>query len=72
MAEAVRGGDTAEVICIVRPLDNPRAKSEVIKIDRASTAFLRQLAADREAQSSRSLTGATTATREINPPSLAR
>lgn len=72
LAETAQGGDSAEVICIVRSLDNPRAKSEVIKLDRASTALLRQLAADREAQKSRGVTSATTATRELNPPSLAR
>ena len=48
--------DGAEVICIVRPLSNPHAKSEVIVLDRASSAFLKQLAADRRAQEARHLT----------------
>lgn len=50
------GGDHAEVICIVRSLNNPQAKSEVIMLDRASSAFLQQLSADRQAQESRHLT----------------
>ncbi len=56
LAEVHSRGDGAEVICIVRSLSNPQAKSEVITLDRASPAFLRQLAADQEAQQSRRLT----------------
>ncbi len=41
----------AEVICIVRPLGNPQAKSEIIVLDKASQAFLDQLAAAQNAQS---------------------
>jgi len=50
------GGETAEVICIIRPLSNPRAKSEVIMLDRASPQLLQQLSSDRQAQESRHLT----------------
>jgi thiol-disulfide isomerase/thioredoxin len=50
------GAETAEVICIVRSHNNPQAKSEVITLDHASSEFLRQLAADRQAQQSRHLT----------------
>jgi len=51
IAEVVGAADDgAEVICIVRSLSDPEAKSEVIMLDRASTDFLRQLAADRQAQ----------------------
>lgn len=46
----------AEVVCIVRPLADPRAKSKVVVIDRASPEFLQQLAADRRRQDSRTLT----------------
>jgi thiol-disulfide isomerase/thioredoxin len=46
----------AEVICIVRSLADPRAKSEIIVLDRASPAFLESLAADSERQASRRLT----------------
>jgi hypothetical protein len=52
----MQGNNSAEVICIVRPLNDPNAKSEVITLDRASMAFLQQLAADRQAQESRHLT----------------
>jgi hypothetical protein len=48
--------DGAEVICVVRPLNNPNAASEVIRLDRASQAFLTQLASDRQAQAARHLT----------------
>jgi hypothetical protein len=50
------GGPQAEVICIVRPLGDPQAKSEVVVLDRASQAFLEQLAAERSTQSTRRLT----------------
>jgi thiol-disulfide isomerase/thioredoxin len=56
LAELHKRGDSAEVICIVRSLSNPQAKSEVIMLDRASTAFLQQLGADRAAQDARHLT----------------
>jgi thiol-disulfide isomerase/thioredoxin len=56
LAEMQKRGDSAEVICIVRSLDNPQAKTEVIMLDRASTAFLKQLAADRDAQAGPHLT----------------
>ncbi|MBI3838593.1 MAG: trypsin-like peptidase domain-containing protein [Planctomycetia bacterium] len=56
LAEMRQRGDSAEVICVVRSLSNPQAKSEVIMLDRASSAFLKQLAADREAQEARHLT----------------
>lgn len=56
IAQLERGSDHAEVICIVRSLNNPQAKSEVIMLDRASSAFLQQLSADRQAQESRHLT----------------
>jgi thiol-disulfide isomerase/thioredoxin len=49
-------GQPAEVICIVRPLGDPKAKSEVVVLDRASQAFLEQLAAERNTQGTRKLT----------------
>lgn len=48
--------DGAEVICIVRSLGDRNAKTEVIRLDRASPDFLRQLAADRQAQQAEHLT----------------
>lgn len=56
LAAMQQQGDNAEVICIVRSLDNPQAKTEVIMLDRASTAFLKQLAVDRDVQAGRHLT----------------
>ncbi len=53
---AAGGNDGAEVICVVRPLNKPNAASEVIRLDRASQAFLQQLASDRQAQAARHLT----------------
>ncbi|HEX4143390.1 MAG TPA: thioredoxin domain-containing protein [Pirellulales bacterium] len=50
------GAQQAEVICIVRPLGDPQAKSEVVVLDRASQAFLEQLAAERTTQGTRRLT----------------
>lgn len=46
----------AEVICIIRSLNSPNAPSEVIRLDHASPAFLKQLAVDRGAQDARHLT----------------
>jgi thiol-disulfide isomerase/thioredoxin len=46
----------AEVICIVRPLSDPNAKSEIIVLDKASRAFLDQLGAEQRAQPLRQLT----------------
>ena len=46
----------AEVICIVRSLDDPRAKSEVIVLDKASPQFIERLTAERYAQQQRQLT----------------
>jgi hypothetical protein len=43
----------AEVICIVRSLDDPRAKSEVIVLDRVSPQFIERLSAERFAQQQR-------------------
>jgi hypothetical protein len=56
LAELRSRGGSAEVICIVRSLSNPGAKSEVIMLDHASPDFLRQLTADRSAQEARHLT----------------
>jgi len=41
-----RAKEGAEVICIVRPRNNPEGKSDVIVLEHASQEFVRQLAAD--------------------------
>ncbi len=46
----------AEVICIVRPLNNPGAKSEIIVLDKASPAFLDSLSNERQDQRPKDLT----------------
>jgi hypothetical protein len=46
----------AEVICLVRGLDDPQAKSRVLQLNRASPAFWRQLAAGSTAEPARKLT----------------
>jgi len=56
LAEIDRHAAGAEVICIIRPLADPRAKSEIIVLDKASPAFLDQLADERCVQDARHLT----------------
>jgi S1-C subfamily serine protease len=46
----------AEVICVIRPLADPRAKSQVIVLDNASPAFMEQLATEQQRQDARHLT----------------
>lgn len=52
----MRNNSDAEVICIVRPRGNAKAKSEVIVLDRASSGFLEQLESERATQESRRYT----------------
>jgi thiol-disulfide isomerase/thioredoxin len=56
LGEIGRRSEGAEVICIVRSLTDPRAKSEIIVLDRASPDFVKQLASERQVQQSRHLT----------------
>jgi S1-C subfamily serine protease len=53
---AVSEHQGAEVICIVRSLHDPRAKSDVIVLDRASPEFLARLTSERSVQENRRLT----------------
>ena len=46
----------AEVICVIRPLDDPKAKTEIIVLDRASPGFIEQLTAASRAPSGPQLT----------------
>ena len=48
--------DGAEVVCVIRSRNNPGTKSEVIMLDRASPEFLKQLAAESQAQNGPHLT----------------
>ncbi len=56
LAEIGRRSEGAEVICIVRSLTDPRAKSEIIVLDRASPDFVKQLASEQNVQQLRHLT----------------
>lgn len=56
LSELRQKAQGAEVICIVRSVNDPHAKSQIIVLDRASAAFLDLLAAERETQASRHLT----------------
>ncbi|HEX7379869.1 MAG TPA: thioredoxin domain-containing protein [Pirellulales bacterium] len=56
LAEIGRRSEGAEVICIVRSLSDPRAKSEIIVLDRASPDFVKQLASEQKVQDLRHLT----------------
>jgi len=53
---ARRKRNGAEVICIIRSLDNPRAPSEVIVLDKVSPAFLEHLVGQGDQDSPRELT----------------
>jgi S1-C subfamily serine protease len=56
LAELGEKARDAEVICIVRPLNNPNAKSEIIVLDKASPAFLDRLSNERQGQPPREFT----------------
>jgi thiol-disulfide isomerase/thioredoxin len=56
LSELRQKAQGAEVICIVRSLSDPKAKSEIIVLDRASAAFLNLLADERQNQDARHLT----------------
>lgn len=58
ISEIRRMAEGAEVICIVRSLTDPQAKSQIIVLDKASPAFLDQLASEARVQDERHLTGA--------------
>lgn len=56
LAEIGAQAEHAEVICVIRPLNDPRAKTRIIVLDRASPAFLEYLAGERQSQDARHLT----------------
>jgi S1-C subfamily serine protease len=62
LASLTQQAGDAEVICIICPRGNPQAKSEVVVLDRASSAFMQQLAAERQTQQARRLTSHETRT----------
>ena len=58
----------AEVICIVRSLTDPQAKSEIIVLDRASPAFMERLSAEQGNQGARHLTSLDVSRRSAPQP----
>lgn len=56
LSELQTRGAGAEVICIIRPLNDPRAQSEIIVLDKASPDFLEKLASEQDVQDARHLT----------------
>ena len=50
LKSALEQSGEAEVVCIVRPLNNPRAASRVVIINRATTKFLAQLTSELDHQ----------------------
>ena len=50
LAEIRQKARGAEVICIVRPLSDPHARSEIIVLDKASPEFLQKLADERRSE----------------------
>jgi len=48
--EALQGLDHAEVVCVIRPIDQPRAASRVVVINRASPRFVSYLTDELAAQ----------------------
>jgi hypothetical protein len=67
LSEIQKHAGGAEVICVIRPLDDPRAKSEIIVLDNASPAFLEQLASERNVQDARHLTSHSSTGRAATP-----
>lgn len=56
LAEIAGQFEESEVVCVIRSLKDPRAKSRVIVLDRASADFLTKLDEERRVQDSRHLT----------------
>jgi thioredoxin len=59
-AENIRIPSGAEVVCVIRSLDDPRAKSQIVVLDRVSPTFLQQVAAEQQRQSARQITSLAT------------
>ncbi len=51
-----RRAEGAEVVCVIRSLSDPSAKSEIIVLDKASPAFLKQLETEGRSRVQRQLT----------------
>jgi hypothetical protein len=56
LADLLEEVGEAEVVCVIRPLSEARAKSRVVVLDRASQQFLAQLALEQRTQDAREVT----------------
>ncbi len=56
IAGLMAAGGQAEVVCVIRSLAHPQARSEIIVLDRASPEFLELLTSERQVQQSQKLT----------------
>jgi hypothetical protein len=61
----------AEVICVIRPRDNPQARSEILVLDRASPEFLRSLTGGDRASPQKTATAENAASALPSPPVVA-
>lgn len=68
LAEIQNRSDRAEVVCVIRSLDEPNSKSEIIILDSASPEFLEKLAGERQAQDARHLTSLNVRRTQTEPP----
>ena len=51
-----QGAEHAEVVCVIRSIDDPKAPAKIVVLNRASAEFLAQLEKEQAAQSSRNNT----------------
>jgi len=65
LAEIQNRSERAEVVCVIRSLDEPNSKSEIIILDSASPEFLQKLAGEQQAQAARHLTSLNVRDRQI-------
>lgn len=61
------GAEHAEVVCVIRSLSDPNAKSEVVVLDRVSPEFVRQLAAEQQVQKARHMTSLAVPKENLKP-----
>jgi len=65
------GAEHAEVVCVIRSLSDPNAKSEVVVLDRVSPEFVRQLAAEQQVQKARHMTSLAVPKENLKPAAKA-
>jgi hypothetical protein len=70
LADLLEEVGEAEVVCVIRPLKEARAKSRVVVLDRASQQFLAQLALEQRTQDAREVTSLVVPERPASRPLL--